>query len=79
MEKALGMIGGGPNIDVAISAAGGEVLVLELGQVENLNDGLRVGQFKNVQLVLLMETVHNEVAFAKGGNEEIAALTTDSH
>lgn len=79
MEKTFRMVSGRPNIDMAVRAASSEIFVLEFSKIQNLDNRLGMGQIENVKLVLLVQSMDNEVAAALGGNKQVAALTTNCH
>lgn len=47
---------------MALDASGRKVLVLKFVEGDNLRDGFSVSKLENVQLVLVIETIYDEVA-----------------
>jgi len=79
-EKTVGVISSGPNVDVTLDTSRSKVLVFLLVTERNdLRYGLSVGQFKNVQLVLVREPIDDEVTATKTRDQEVAEFTCNSH
>ena len=63
-EQTLGVVGSRPNIYVTFNAPGSKVLVLKLGEVDDLNNRFSMGQLEDMKLIFLMESMNNKVTAA---------------
>ena len=81
-EDSVRVLHGGPNVYIAINAAGGKILVTQIRsqtQRHNLNDLVVVRFHHHIILIALFKAHDKEVAVPHGTNEQVMLFTSDTH